>query len=117
MNQASDPLEPSAEDPVDVLSAKAYASRIGVSLAEGFAAMELQYGGSEVCDEIEMALGNDWGGCWFENDPAGRRLKIAVRSCGDPPADPSVSAAERILAHRGLLDHVDFVHDALTSSE
>ena len=54
---------------------------------------------------------------WFDRDPGGPRLKIAVASCGDPPRGPGVDEAKRILAGRGLLDGVDFRYASVTRSE
>ena len=79
--------------------------------------MRFQSEAHEVLDEIELALGHACAEIWFHGDQNGRRLKVAVASCGDPPCGPRVEAANRILAGRGLLERVDFLFMSLSKDE
>lgn len=93
---------------VQVAAEQYYMTHYGVSNDVADQRLRIQDAAQSVLDGVIHDLGVGWAGAWFDPNDGGR-LKIAVAGLGSPPSGPSVSAAQALLASKGVDAYADFV--------
>lgn len=97
-------------DPVlNRMIAPGYAEEIGSSLEEAYRRLNVQHRFSSLGpDALETALGDAFGGVWFD-DASGGLFVVGVVSENKVPSGPGVDRVRGILAAQRLTDDVAFV--------